>query len=338
MLSMEEQEELSRSNKKVKNVGHARFQEGMDITSSSQRRSSGYWNQSMTFKDRLMGELPGAYTQAFSFEDLMEDDIESDDEVKALQEGLVAMKFSKELKHEIRSPWSHALIVKVYGRSVGFNFIHNKLLSMWKPTRRLGFVGLGHRPCEPNFHPAMANVSSVAVWIRLNELPIEYYNVKALHHIGKSIGNVLRVDTHTTIETKGKFAKLCVQIDINKPLVMAILIGKFEQPVCYEGIQKLCFGCGRVGHQKDCCLYIIRYDLPVDRTETTPKGSVSSSPCETHVPDKAKKGQGSNKSVNRSANEEASESTYRPWVVVARKCNGTKNQVIGGSPMGQMHD
>ena len=85
MLSTEEQEELSRSNKKVKNVEHAGF-------------------QSMTFKDRLMGEVPGAYTQAFSFEDLMEDDIESDDEVEALREGLVAVKFSKELKHEMRSP------------------------------------------------------------------------------------------------------------------------------------------------------------------------------------------------------------------------------------------
>ena len=97
----------------------------------------------MTFKDRLMGEVPGAYTQAFSFEDLMKDDIESDDEVEALREGLVAVKFSKELKHEMRSPWTHALIVKVYGRSVGFNFIHNKLLSMWKPVGRLDCVGLG---------------------------------------------------------------------------------------------------------------------------------------------------------------------------------------------------
>ena len=60
----------------------------------------------MTFKDRLVGEVPGAYTWAFSFEDFMVDDIESDDEVEALQEGLVAVKFSKDLKHEIRTPWT----------------------------------------------------------------------------------------------------------------------------------------------------------------------------------------------------------------------------------------
>nr|POE85896.1 uncharacterized protein CFP56_18243 [Quercus suber] len=277
MLSMEEQKELSRSNKKVKNVGHVGFQEGMDTSSSSPRRSSGYWNQSITFKDRLMG--------------------------------LVAIKFSKDLKNEIRSPWTRSLIVKVYGRSMGFNFIHNKLLAMWKPAGRLDCVGLGHgffltrlllkedyenilrkgpwfiegnflsiRLWEPNFHPATANVSSVAVWIRLNELPIKYYNAKTLHQIGKSIGNVLKVDTHKATETKGKFTRLCMQIDINKPLVTTILIGKFEQPVCYEGIQKLCFGCGRVGHQKNLCPYTIRHDSPVEKSEMTHEGSVPSSP------------------------------------------------------------
>ena len=50
---------------------------------------------------------------------------------------------------------------------------------------------LSIRPWEPDFRLAMANISSVAVWIRLNELPIEYYNAEALHQIGKLIGNVL---------------------------------------------------------------------------------------------------------------------------------------------------
>ena len=367
MLSAEEQDELSRSNKKVKNVGHAGFKEGLDIPSSSTGQSNGYWNQTGTFKDRLVGEVPGAYTQAFSFEDFMEADIESDDEVENLREGLVAVKLSKDLKQEIRNPWTRALIVKVYGRSVGFNFIQNKLLAMWKPAGRLDCVGLGHgffltrlslkedcenilrkgpwfigehflsiRPWEPDFHPATANVSLVAVWIRLNALPIEYYNAKALHQIGKSIGNVLRVDTHTATETRGKFARLCVQIDVNKPLITAILIGKFEQPVCYEGISKLCFECGRVGHFKDCCPHIIRQDPPVERAETTPEGSVPSSSCEMHATETVKIRQGSKESVTGSANEEASASTYGPWIVVSRKRNGTRNQVNGGTSMVQM--
>ena len=121
------------------------------------------------------------------------------------------VKFSKDFKRQIRRPWERALIVKVFGRSVGFTFLHNRLLSLWKPTGRLECVDLGRgffltrfslkedydsilkkwpwfigehflsiRLWEPDFRSTTANVSFVAVWIRLNELPIEYYYKEAL--------------------------------------------------------------------------------------------------------------------------------------------------------------
>lgn len=117
-----------------------------------------------------------------------------------------------------------------------------------KGLRFVGEIFLSIRPWEPNFKPLMVNVSSIAVWVRLNELPIEYYNAEALRQIGKSIGNVLRVDTHMAIDARGRFARLCVQIDIKKPPIIEVMIGKFEQVVSYEGIHKLCFSCGRIGH------------------------------------------------------------------------------------------
>lgn len=60
----------------------------------------------------------------------MEDDEGSDEEVKILREGLVAVKFSKDFKQRIRTPWTKALIVKVYGSALGLSFLHNRLLSM----------------------------------------------------------------------------------------------------------------------------------------------------------------------------------------------------------------
>nr|POF23448.1 hypothetical protein CFP56_07358 [Quercus suber] len=166
-------------------------------------------------------------------------------------------------------------------------------MSLWKPVGKLDCVGLGKefflvcfvvtedceailsngqwfiggnflsiRPWESDFKPSEANISSVAVWMRLNKLHIEYYDVEALQIIGNAVGRVLRIDTHTTNELWGRFARLCIQIDVDKLLTMALLIGSKEQPISYEGIQQLCFSCGRIGHRRDCCLYMVRKDKP----------------------------------------------------------------------------
>ena len=190
--SREEQAELARSKKKVKDVNHVGFCEGQTSSPPSPNHGVGPWSLNMSFKDKLVGEIPGAYTQAFNFGDFMEDDAELDKEVEVLWQGVAAVKFSKEFKQHIQSLWARGLIVKVYGNSMGFIFLQPKLLSLWKPARRLDYVPLGHgfflarlslkedfenvlkkgpwfigehflslRPWEPNFRPAVANVTSV---------------------------------------------------------------------------------------------------------------------------------------------------------------------------------
>ena len=95
-------------------------------------------------------------------------------------------------------------------------------------TMVLGDHFLSLRPWEPFFKPSSANVSMVAMWLRLYELPIELYEAEVLREIRDSIRKVLRIDTHTTMEAGGKYARLCIQIDIDKPLINNILIGRFE--------------------------------------------------------------------------------------------------------------
>uniref|UniRef100_A0A7N2LFW7 DUF4283 domain-containing protein n=1 Tax=Quercus lobata TaxID=97700 RepID=A0A7N2LFW7_QUELO len=332
-LSLKEKEELVRSTKKVKNVSHVGFDEGHSSGPASPNRDGGLWNRYTSFRDKLLGEIPGAFAQAFSFKDGMDDDTESDGEVETLRQGLLVVKIPRELKQRIHKPWVSAFIVKVYGRSVGLNFIQARLLGLWKPVGRLDCVDLGHgffltrlslgedyenvlrkglwfiedhflsiRPWEPDFKPALADVSSIAVWIRLNELPIEYYNAEALQLIGKAIGNVLQVDTFTALETRGRFARLCVQVDVEKPLATAIMIGRLEQQICYEGIQKMCFKCGRLGHRKSIALMCGEGTSGVlhDSEQSTEQAEV----CE---------------------------GVYGPWIVVARRKNRTKPLRSGGT-------
>ena len=371
-LSREEKEELIRSKKKVKAVSHAGFCDGHSSGPASPNHGGGSWNLNASFKDRLVGEIPGAFSQAFSFEDGMDDDEESDEEVETLRQGLLSVKLSREFKKKIRKPWGRAFIVKVFGRSVGLNFMQAKLLALWKPAGRLDCVDLGHgffltrlslgedyenvlrngpwfigdhfisiRPWEPDFKPALASVSSIAVWVRLNELPIEYYNAEALQIIGNAIGKVLRVDTFTASETRGRFARICVQVDVEKPLATAIMIGRLEQLISYEGIHKMCFGCGRIGHRKEQCPHIIRRDQPGSEAGEKKGGDTAAKPCNSHDSDTPRSGVGASRGVGTSSgvagteqgaeHEEEHEGVYGPWVVVARRKNSTSRLRSSGT-------
>ena len=123
VLSREEEAEFSQSKKKVKDVHHAEFNDGPSEGGQSQRHQSVRGSPKTSFRDKLVEEIPGAFAKAFDFMDSMDNDAKSDDEVTDLWEGLAVVKLSKETKLRIRGPWSQTLIIKLYGRSVGFNFL-----------------------------------------------------------------------------------------------------------------------------------------------------------------------------------------------------------------------
>nr|POE74065.1 hypothetical protein CFP56_74206 [Quercus suber] len=296
----------------------------------------------------------------------MDDDAKSDEEVEILRQGLLAVKIPSELKQRIRKPWASTFIVKVYGRTVGLNFIQARLLAIWKLAGRLDCVDLGHgffltrlslgedyenvlrkgplfirehflsiRPWKPDFKPTLANVSSIAVWIRLNELPIKYYNAEVLQLIGRAIGNVLQVDTFTVSEIRGRFARLCVQVDVEKPLATAIMIGRLEQQISYEGIQKMCFECGCLGHRKEYCPHVVRQGPSASKAEVKEAGATCSSSRSAHVPDEARNGEGTTGVLHvteqNTEQEDVREGVYGPWVVIARKKGSTKPLRSGGT-------
>ena len=210
-LSREEEAKLARSNKKVKDVHHANFNEDQGQSSAALFLENGQGSSSTFFKDKLLGDISGAYRQAFDFIEQMEYDTEKESPISVLREGMAAINLSLEVMRQIRAPWLRALIVKVYGRAVGYNFLLSGIISLWKPTGKIDCVDLGNefflvmfsgkedynavlekgpwfigehflsiKPWGPNFRPTLANITSEAVWIRFNELTIEYYNSKAL--------------------------------------------------------------------------------------------------------------------------------------------------------------
>lgn len=103
----------------------------------------------------------------------------------------------------------------------------------------------------------------------------------------------------------------------------------------YEGIQKLCFECSRMGHRKESCPYTIRQELPAREVlleAGIEEGEGSHENCEASSP---KNGVGPNGQAHNAVQEVVHVGTYGPWVVVAHRRNGTKSQRGGRSPLSQ---
>ena len=81
------------------------------------------------------------------------------------------------------------------------------------------------------------------------------YEKGILYVVGSQIGKVLKVDSNTLRQSKGRFARICVEVDLNKPLLPAILINGVEKKIVYEGLHMIWFACGRYGHETEKCFH-----------------------------------------------------------------------------------
>ena len=71
--------------------------------------------------------------------------------------------------------------------------------------------------------------------MRFLEFPIEFYDIKVLKEIGSAIGPMLRIDSYTATRSRGSYARLCIQIDLDKPLIKSIRIERLVQLISTVG-------------------------------------------------------------------------------------------------------
>ncbi|CAN1165448.1 hypothetical protein LINPERHAP2_LOCUS26157 [Linum perenne] len=106
---------------------------------------------------------------------------------------------------------------------------------------------------RPYFRPESSSLSTLRVWVRLPGLPIEYFDATILKTIGDKIGSTVCID-HTTLQgNRGNFARICVEVDLSKPLLSKYRLRCRVRRIEYEGLHTICFSCGCYGHQQDEC-------------------------------------------------------------------------------------
>lgn len=115
----EEEDTLARSTKK--------FKESHQLVGDKEVNQN---SKVESYRDKLVGTIPRAFEKAFGFDSFMKEDVESDNEEENSHEDSVRVCFSREDKSRMRAPWHQALIIKPFGRKVGYSFLVSKICSM----------------------------------------------------------------------------------------------------------------------------------------------------------------------------------------------------------------
>lgn len=104
-------------------------------------------------------------------------------------------------------------------------FDHYMLVQRWRPL----------------FDTSDHKVQKIAVWIRIPNLPVELYNNHFLWRVGSNLGTMLKIDNLTSVQSRGKFARICVEVDLQIELVPTFTALGRDFNMGYEGLHLICF-------------------------------------------------------------------------------------------------
>jgi len=86
----------------------------------------------------------------------------------------------------------------------------------------LGFLRLFAQ--TKNFVPATMKSTKTQVWVRIYNLPLEYWRPRVIFSFIRDLGTPLSLDEHTMRKNRGMFARVVVDIDLLSPLPDHLLV------------------------------------------------------------------------------------------------------------------
>lgn len=187
--------------------------------------------------------------------------------------------FAESVVKELCSPWQDALVIKLMGKHLGYNIMKEKLTKLWRLMGGFdimdvdnGFYMVKFVVAEdrekvvsggpwmvfdhclavtnwsPDFASPNAKIEHTLVWIRFPGLNLLYYDESALMVMAAAVGKPVKVDNNTLKVERGKFARICVEIDLTQPVVGKVWLNGHWYKVEYEGLHLICASCGCYGH------------------------------------------------------------------------------------------
>ncbi|CAA7019738.1 unnamed protein product [Microthlaspi erraticum] len=103
------------------------------------------------------------------------------------------------------------------------------------------------------FEPMTDEITTTPVWIRLSNLPVNFYHRSILLGLAQGLSKPIRVDQTTLNVERARFARVCVEVNLRQPLKGSVMINGERYYVSYEGLTNICSGCGIYGHLVHSC-------------------------------------------------------------------------------------
>ncbi|CAI0375477.1 unnamed protein product [Linum tenue] len=151
-----------------------------------------------------------------------------------------------------------------------------ELAAMGGPWR-IGEHYITVRQWRKDFNPKFAEVASTLVWARFPDLPIEFVNHEAVERIASRIGRPVRVDRATMTGDRVKYGRVCVEVDLTKPLLSQFKIEGRTYYITFEGLHNICTECGKYGHSVKACP-TLRTEVPATPSSSTPEPEAMKGP------------------------------------------------------------
>lgn len=109
----------------------------------------------------------------------------------------------------------------------------------------------------PYFNPVVQRQTNTQIWVRIYDLPIEYWRPSMLFSIPRGTGLPLKIDEKTSAIEHGLFARVLVEIDLAGSLPERILVKRrrlnFFVNITYEKLPYFCTYCSSIGHSIEAC-------------------------------------------------------------------------------------
>lgn len=197
------------------------------------------------------------------------------------EDGEPVIKIWREVLEAMNSLWKRCMIVKVLGRNVAVSMLNRKLREMWKPMgvmdlprqffmirfekeeEYLGALTGGPwrvfgsylltKAWSPDFDPLRDEIVTTPVWVRLSNLPVNFYHKSILMRIVKGLGELIKVDLTTLNFERARFARICVEVNLKKSLKGTVMVNGERYYVSYKGLSAICSKCGLYGHLVHTC-------------------------------------------------------------------------------------